>query len=128
MLVVKDIFRRLLSLSALLQREQFSYFVCCVLHLTKESSNCNLQVVVSDFQHSFLLTTFNFLDARYTQMQDRIIYFLQVCPSFLLFSMCVCILLKLYHNDSKLQNYEIFFTFFFVEIENWETLIADAAL
>lgn len=63
-------------------------------------------------------------------MQDRISCFLEVCPCFSLFSMCAYILLKLHPNDSKLQNYEIFCTFkklFFSEIENRETLIADAA-
>ena len=46
-------------------------------------------------------------------MQDRIICFLEVCPCFSLFSMCAYILLKLHPNDSKLQNYEIFCTFYF---------------
>lgn len=128
MSVAKDIFIILLSIFKLFQRETFSYSVHCVFHLSKKSSNCNLQVIVSGFKNSFLLTTFNFLDARYMYMQDRIIYFLEVCPCFPLFSMCAYILLKLHPNDSKLQNYEIFCNIFFLEVENWETLIADAAL
>lgn len=47
-------------------------------------------------------------------MQDRIIYFLEVCPCFPLLSMYAYKLLKLHPNDSKSQNYDIFCTIFFL--------------
>lgn len=81
------------------------------------------------------LTKFRFFDSsflgvRYMQTKERIVYVLEVSPGLLLFSIGVYMRLKLQSNDRKLQSDEIFciILFFFLEIENWDTLIADAVL
>lgn len=128
MLVANDSVSIFLSHLKWFQREPFSCSLNHMPYFSKDNNNCNLKVAVSDFENLFLLATSMFLDARCTQMQEWMIYLgsMSLLPEF---SMCACILLKLHPNDSKLQLYKIFCSiFFFLEIENWETLIAIAAL